>query len=353
MEATSAPVVPEPVKEGDTSKLSNSEMTSKDYYFDSYAHFGIHEEMLKDEVRTLTYRNSMTHNKHLFKDKIVLDVGCGTGILSMFAAKAGAKKVIGVDMSSIVEHARNIVRENGLADKVEIIRGKIEEIALPDGIEKVDIIISEWMGYALLYESMLDTVLVARDRWLNPDGIIMPDKAIMYMCGIEDSQYKDEKIHFWDDVYGFDMSCIKKIAISEPLVDTVNQEQICTKPCQLKVIDIQTCKKEDLTFDTTWKLTTTRNDYLTAMVVWFDCGFTKIHKPIWLSTGPRAPYTHWRQTVFYLHDQLTVEEGETIEGTIGCKPNKSNHRDLDFEISYTFDGKVDGKHSATHSYRMR
>ena len=47
--------------------LSSEEMTSKDYYFDSYAHFGIHEEMLKDEVRTLTYRNSMYHNKHLFK----------------------------------------------------------------------------------------------------------------------------------------------------------------------------------------------------------------------------------------------------------------------------------------------
>merc|ERR1719414_1030901 len=77
------------------------EMTSKDYYFDSYAHFGIHEEMLKDEVRTLTYRNSMYHNKHLFKDKIVLDVGCGTGILSMFAAKAGAKQVIGIECSSI------------------------------------------------------------------------------------------------------------------------------------------------------------------------------------------------------------------------------------------------------------
>ena len=76
--------------------VSAEEMTSKDYYFDSYAHFGIHEEMLKDEVRTLTYRKAMYHNKHLFKDKIVLDVGCGTGILSMFAAKAGAKQVIGV-----------------------------------------------------------------------------------------------------------------------------------------------------------------------------------------------------------------------------------------------------------------
>merc|ERR1719454_2289873 len=146
-------------KDGDVSKLSNEEMTSKDYYFDSYAHFGIHEEMLKDEVRTLTYRNSMYHNKHLFKDKIVLDVGCGTGILSMFAAKAGAKHVYGVDMSNIIDDAKGIVEDNNLSDRVTLIKGKIEEIQLP--VEKVDIIISEWMGYALLYESMLESVLFA------------------------------------------------------------------------------------------------------------------------------------------------------------------------------------------------
>ena len=93
-----------------------NEMTSKDYYFDSYAHFGIHEEMLKDEVRTMTYRNSMYHNSHLFKDKVVMDIGCGTGILCMFAAKAGARKVIGVECSSIVEHAQKIIQANGFAD---------------------------------------------------------------------------------------------------------------------------------------------------------------------------------------------------------------------------------------------
>ena len=65
--------------------------------------------MLKDEVRTLTYRNSMWHNKHLFKGKIVLDVGCGTGILSMFAAKAGAAHVYGIDMSGIVEQVQNSI----------------------------------------------------------------------------------------------------------------------------------------------------------------------------------------------------------------------------------------------------
>ena len=58
--------------------------------------------MLKDEVRTLTYRNAMYHNKHLFRGKVVLDVGCGTGILSMFAVKAGAKHVYGVSLTRIL-----------------------------------------------------------------------------------------------------------------------------------------------------------------------------------------------------------------------------------------------------------
>merc|ERR1719494_1764865 len=109
--ATGMEVVEPVVEDVEKLKLLKSEeMTSKDYYFDSYAHFGIHEEMLKDEVRTLTYRNSMVNNKHLFKDKIVLDVGCGTGILCMFAKKAGAKHVYGIDMSSIIEHAQTIVK---------------------------------------------------------------------------------------------------------------------------------------------------------------------------------------------------------------------------------------------------
>lgn len=77
---------------------------------------GIHEEMLKDSVRTLSYRNAIMQNPHLFKDKVVLDVGCGTGILSMFASKAGAKLVIGIDMSNILDQAEKIVRANGFSE---------------------------------------------------------------------------------------------------------------------------------------------------------------------------------------------------------------------------------------------
>jgi protein arginine N-methyltransferase 1 len=148
----------------------------------------------KDEVRTKSYRDSIYNNPHLFKDKVVLDVGCGTGILSMFAAKAGAKHVIGVDMSTIIVKAREIVEVNGLSDKITLLQGKMEEVELP--FPEVDIIISEWMGYFLLYESMMDTVLWARDRYLRKDGqgLIFPDKATIFMAGIEDGDYKEDKI---------------------------------------------------------------------------------------------------------------------------------------------------------------
>ena len=72
-------------------------------------------------------------------------------------------------------------------------KGKLEETELP--IQKFDIIISEWMGYFLLYESMLDTVLEARDRYLKPGGLIFPDSATLFIAAIEDQEYKDEKIN--------------------------------------------------------------------------------------------------------------------------------------------------------------
>lgn len=210
----------------DKSQLSKFEQ----HYFSSYDHFGIHEEMLKDTSRTLSYRNAMYRNKDLFKDKIVLDVGCGTGILSMFAVKAGAKHVYSVDMSSIIDKAKEIVELNGFSDKITLLQGKLEDINLP--VDKVDIIISEWMGYFLLYESMLDTVLYARDRYLVEGGLIFPDKCQMYIAGIEDAQYKDEKIHYWEDVYGFDYTPFIKTAMEEPLVDTVNNQSLITKGTQ-------------------------------------------------------------------------------------------------------------------------
>ncbi|KAG7532205.1 hypothetical protein FFLO_03754 [Filobasidium floriforme] len=322
-------------------------MTSKDYYADSYAHFGIHEEMLKDTVRTLSYRNAILQNPHLFKDKVVLDVGCGTGILSMFCAKAGAKMVIGVDMSNILDQAQKIVEKNGFADKITLIKGKIEEIELP--VKEVDIIVSEFMGYLLIFESMTNSVLYARDRYLKKDGLLFPDQCTMYLAAIEDADYKEEKIGFWNDVYGFDYSPMLPIVLKEPLVDCVELKSVVTKPCLIKDIDLKTVKIEDLDFTAPFELEATRQDYVHAFLGWFDTHFNACHKRISFSTGPHAKYTHWKQTVMYTQDTIAVNEGDKITGVFSCKANARNPRDLDLGIEY----EVKGQHPSKDSLQYK
>nr|KJB22997.1 hypothetical protein B456_004G077200 [Gossypium raimondii] len=240
--------------------------TSADYYFDSYSHFGIHEEMLKDVVRTKTYQNVIYRNKFLFQNKIVLDVGAGTGILSRFCAKAGAAHVYAVECSHIADMAKQIVETNGL----------------PDGE----------VG----------------------DGVVLPDEASLYLTAIEDAEYKDDKIEFWNNVYGFDMSCIKKQAMMEPLVDTVDQKQIVTNCHILKTMDISKMVPGDASFTAPFKLIAERDDYIHAFVAYFDVSFTKCHKLMGFSTVKLGCY-------------MTVA------------PNKKNPRDVDIMVKYSLSGR--------------
>jgi len=272
-----------------------------------------------------------------------------------FAVNAGAKHVIGVDMSTIIFKAREIVEANGMSDKITLLQGKMEEVKLP--YDKVDIIISEWMGYFLLYESMLDTVLYARDTYLNPGGLIFPDKATIFFAGIEDGEYKEEKIGctllatgrtivlllefslthkptVWDNVYGFNYTPLKSVALSEPLVDVVDMKAVVTDPAPVLTLDLYKCTTADLAFNVPFNLKPQRDDYIHALVSWFDIEFSACHKPVRFSTGPHTKYTHWKQTVFYFRDVLTVLNGENIKCNLQVVPNKKNRRDLDITVDY-------------------
>ncbi|CAN6195666.1 unnamed protein product [Urochloa humidicola] len=331
-------------------QVIGNDKTSADYYFDSYSHFGIHEEMLKDIVRTKTYQNVITQSSFLIKDKIVLDVGAGTGILSLFCAKAGAKHVYAIECSQMADMAKEIVNKNGYSNVITVIKGKVEEIELP--VPKVDVIISEWMGYFLLFENMLNTVLYARDKWLAEDGVVLPDKCSLHLTAIEDAEYKEDKIEFWNNVYGFDMSCIKKQAMMEPLVDTVDANQIVTNCQLLKTMDISKMTPGDASFTVPFKLTAERNDYIHALVAYFNVSFTKCHKLMGFSTGPKSKATHWKQTVLYLEDVITICEGETLTGSMTVSNNKKNPRDIDIKLKYSLNGHR-CQVSRTQFYKMR
>lgn len=306
-----------------------------DKYFEAYSRFPIHEDMLKDKVRTRAYKNAILRNSYLFRDKVVLDVGCGTGILSFFAAKAGAKQVYAIDCADVIETAFQIAKMNNITN-VSFIRGKVEEITLP--VKHVDIIISEWMGYMLLYENMLESIIYARDKWLIPGGLLFPDKAKIIIAAIEDGKCKDEKIEFWHDVYGVDMSVFRQISLKEALVEEISSDSIVSTSCPVFEADLERVSVSDLNFVSNFALQFTRKDFMHALVGWFEVVFSHCHKPITLTTSPRNKTTHWKHTIFYLEASQPIDVGQTLRGSFALRKNPVRPRETDFKVSYNLEG---------------
>ena len=173
------------MKGGDAEKASDFAN-----YFCSYAFLYHQKQMLMDDVRMRAYHNAIMQNKSLFEGKVVLDVGTGSGVLAIWAAQAGAAKVYAVEYTDMAVHARKMVEQNGVSDIVEVIQSSVEDLELPC---KVDIIVSEWMGYYLLRESMLDSVIRARNKWMKPEGSMFPSHATMYWAAISSEEDREGK----------------------------------------------------------------------------------------------------------------------------------------------------------------
>merc|ERR1711871_781502 len=246
------------LEDGGTDSKTKPVQDNDTYYFDSYSSWSIHATMLQDTARTEAYRDSMMKNADFFRNKVVLDVGCGTGILSLFAAKAGARKVIGIDMSAMALHAQQIVRENGYGDRITIVRGKVEDLkSLPDVVgSEVDVIVSEWMGYALLYECMLESVIQARDKWLRKDGkgVVLPNRATIFIEGLSDEESWSNRVSYWSDVYGFTMTSVAPMAVSDPDVIVVDSATSVSDRVVLQTFDANTVTAADLDFEADFTL---------------------------------------------------------------------------------------------------
>ena len=121
-----------------------------DEYFASYGDLATHELMLKDAPRMAAYAAAVEANASYIRGRAVLDVGAGTGILSLLCARAGARAVYAVEASPMAEHLREIVARNGFSDVITVFDSAMEETTLP---EQVDVCISEWMGFHLLHEA--------------------------------------------------------------------------------------------------------------------------------------------------------------------------------------------------------
>lgn len=318
-------------------------------YIDSYSHYSIHHQMLSDKTRTLSYQDAILENDSFFRNKTVLDIGCGVGVLSLFAAKAGAKIVVAVDQSDIIKNAQRIIWENKLEDKIKTVKGKLEQIdfaklQLP---EKYDIIVSEWMGYFLLFEGMLDTVLFARNHLLSDRGVLLPDRCKLFISAFSDCSIYEKYIDFWNDVYGFNMSSIVPDVISEAIVESIRPENICSSIDKISDINISDCSIHSVSkIESDFELKFNNDSTIHGLVGWFDCNFESMSKLIILSTSPFSEPTHWKQTIFLFKEPIIIKSGQTISGKILITKDVSNPRGL--KIIF----KIESNQSGTFAYSM-
>ncbi|PPS19633.1 hypothetical protein GOBAR_AA00929 [Gossypium barbadense] len=160
------------------------EPSSAKMYFHYYGQLLHQQNMLQDYVRTGTYYAAVIENRVDFTGRVVVDVGAGSGILSLFAAQAGAKHVYAVEASEMAEYARKLIAGNpALAQRITVIKGKVEEVELA---EKADILISEPMGTLLVNERMLESYIIARDRFLVPNAKMFPSIGRIHMAPFSD-----------------------------------------------------------------------------------------------------------------------------------------------------------------------
>ena len=299
-------------------------------YFAAYSAPGIHADMLADRVRLEAYFAAL--NAGTVEGKVVLDVGTGTGVLACMAAKAGAAKVVAVDGSAAAAAAAEaMVADNGLGHIVTVVCSPVEELELEEA--SVDVIVSEWMGYALIYESMLPSVVFARDAFLKPGGLVLPSRALLYAVPFTSHTGMVEELDSasataavpelalldaWDaqQRFGLRWRALRPFFASGSgglpdaataarlTVDELEPELVAAEPGLVLDLDLSTVAATELVAgaatlsDLVFSTRATMGTPLAGICLYFDTVFEAAD--VVLTTSPLSPPTHWAQTLLHL-----------------------------------------------------
>jgi SAM-dependent methyltransferase len=272
-----------------------------------YAEFEIHRTMICDRVRTEAFRQAIA--AAVRPGDIVLDVGAGSGILSLFAARAGAARVYAVEQTSIAVLAQELATSNGVADIVQVIQGDITEVALPG---RVDVIVSEWLGGFGIDEGMLPPVITARDRWLKPGGVMIPDSVTAWVALVHD-RYLAETVDFLqDNPYGIELGdlvakTVNEISYSGGFRHLAASDRR-SEPAQLWTTSAGVIPLEQARAPHHAEGLLAIHEYgsANALALWFSA---ELVPGVSLSVGPRDPATHWGMTTAPLRAPLELTPG--------------------------------------------
>lgn len=274
----------------------------------SYNEVSGHLSMALDHTRNAVYARAI--EQFVRPDSVVLDAGAGLGVLGIAAAKAGARKVYLIEPSPVAHLAQEIARSNGVADKVVVLRGRIEDVTLP---EKVDLITSVFTGNSLFSEDLLPSLFRARDKWLQPGGALIPDHAELKLAPVCAPRFFSESVLPWSKPsIGVDLSAAQRFALNEVYGERQRDPpmSVLAAPAVIVSLDLHAASQANCETETTFLVTEGGDCH--ALCAWINIRLGDT----WLSTGPEDPAVHWTPQLFPLNPPMRLEAGEHLRVTL-------------------------------------
>mmetsp|Transcript_55036 Transcript_55036/g.117456 ORF Transcript_55036/g.117456 Transcript_55036/m.117456 type:complete len:542 (-) Transcript_55036:185-1810(-) len=320
-------------RKADYERFERFDQSSVQSYFQYYSKLANQQNMLQDQVRTTTYRRAILENPEDFKGKVAMDIGAGSGILSFFAAQAGAEKVHAVEASSMAEVVQLLADANQgcfPGTSFNVLNKPLELVKDDEVGGKVDCLVSEPIGTFLFNERMIESYLCARDRFLKPGGKMFPNVGLLYIAPFSDPILHWEQTNkdgFWKNpnFYGLDLQAAmqrsKKEHMKQPVVDYINPECLASQASVTR-FDFAKCSVESLKhMEFPFDFEIHQPCLIHGLAGWFDCVFEGSNTTVTLSTAPWCPGTHWYQIRFMLETPLALNAGQRVEGLLTMDAN--------------------------------
>lgn len=264
----------------------------------------VHKLMLSDRIRTKFFCDAIEARTDT--DSIVVDLGAGTGILSLAAARAGAKRVYAIERTRIANVADRLFKKNQLAEKICLLIQDSKEAIIP---EAVDLIVSEWIGVHVFQENMLLDFIDLRDRILKPDGKLIPEAVSIWLAPMNNNPIMSDEVLKWQEpIEGFDFSEIFDLSLNDVYIAQISPEDLAAPGNLAHTLDLYSVQRFD-SFQVRTSYVFDVPQTIKGICGWFSA---KLTENIILDTSPYALATHWCQTVYPIYPEIETRSGDKL-----------------------------------------